>query len=376
MAEVNQSVSVPILSSLETAKKVLRDHEDPFPLQDLPNDRNDPLWGQIQDTYKLSLSQLSALKNHCCVVNLSVVAVSDVPPTVVSQENNSGVSSKRKLEEDVVDSQQRSKINKDSIDVTNISSSSEMKTLPTLASTEIIKKETSTNVSTIDMKNQKLPVTTNTPTPTVLVTKSTIPIIKSNPTPTLATNKNNNNIIQTKYSTTTNYNKPSNIFKGNNNNNNNITGGSKSYPKPNQTSGQGNNMNTTTTKSVTSSNKTTDSSGNGTIRKSVSTASSRYIPKLIPVPTSHYGSQIGSSWNQNQTQPNKQQDFVNFNGPTNVMGYTNATAMGYMSQGQGPEGTGWSTGGMFGPGAAGMGMGMGNDWGQVLYIFLHSSQPQ
>uniref|UniRef100_A0A0K6S6F5 Protein kinase domain-containing protein n=1 Tax=Chromera velia CCMP2878 TaxID=1169474 RepID=A0A0K6S6F5_9ALVE len=53
-------------TSLEQAKRKLGDGNPPFPFDDLPTDRNDNLWSQIQEKYKLTLPELSALKNERC----------------------------------------------------------------------------------------------------------------------------------------------------------------------------------------------------------------------------------------------------------------------------------------------------------------------
>ncbi len=44
-------------SSLATAKAKLHD----FPVEDLPNDPNNPLWTRIEEKYGLSLPEISAL---------------------------------------------------------------------------------------------------------------------------------------------------------------------------------------------------------------------------------------------------------------------------------------------------------------------------
>lgn len=51
-----------VLSSLENVKGKLEMML--FPFEDLPNDRNDPVWDKIEKKCDLTLPELSALKNE------------------------------------------------------------------------------------------------------------------------------------------------------------------------------------------------------------------------------------------------------------------------------------------------------------------------
>ena len=51
-------------SNLDASKRLISKIN--FPFDDLPSDRNDPLWNTIQTQAGLSLPQLSALKNARC----------------------------------------------------------------------------------------------------------------------------------------------------------------------------------------------------------------------------------------------------------------------------------------------------------------------
>ena len=45
------------------ARQKLAEGPTPYPLEDLPNDRNDDLWTEIRSEYGLTLPELAALKN-------------------------------------------------------------------------------------------------------------------------------------------------------------------------------------------------------------------------------------------------------------------------------------------------------------------------
>ena len=45
------------------ARKKLAQGPTPYPLEDLPNDRNDASWTEIRNEYGLTLPELAALKN-------------------------------------------------------------------------------------------------------------------------------------------------------------------------------------------------------------------------------------------------------------------------------------------------------------------------
>jgi hypothetical protein len=66
----SQQVASGVVAShaLSSAKQLLAEHPtEPFPFEDLPKGRADPLWDEIRVQYKLSLLQLSALKNAVCI---------------------------------------------------------------------------------------------------------------------------------------------------------------------------------------------------------------------------------------------------------------------------------------------------------------------
>ena len=84
---------IAVLSSLESAKEKLE--QNGFPFAGLPNDRNDSLWTRIEETYGLSLAEVSFLKNasagttsksvmfHCLLISIptsSMCAVSNPYP--------------------------------------------------------------------------------------------------------------------------------------------------------------------------------------------------------------------------------------------------------------------------------------------------------
>ena len=52
-----------VSASLQSAKDKLLQGASPYPLEDLPHDRADPLWNEIRTEYNLTLPELGALKN-------------------------------------------------------------------------------------------------------------------------------------------------------------------------------------------------------------------------------------------------------------------------------------------------------------------------
>lgn len=52
------------MSSFDAAARKLASAPIPYPLEDLPTDRNEPAWGDIKTEYKLSLPEMVALKNY------------------------------------------------------------------------------------------------------------------------------------------------------------------------------------------------------------------------------------------------------------------------------------------------------------------------
>ena len=76
MSPVNHSLSANLLnpkrqnpkptmaSSFESASRKLLEGTPRFPLIDLPTSRDDPLWEAVRDEYRLSLAELSSLKNY------------------------------------------------------------------------------------------------------------------------------------------------------------------------------------------------------------------------------------------------------------------------------------------------------------------------
>ena len=48
---------------------------EPFPLVDLPSDRNANLWTEIRTTYGLSLVELGALQNFACSGNYCIQSI-------------------------------------------------------------------------------------------------------------------------------------------------------------------------------------------------------------------------------------------------------------------------------------------------------------
>jgi hypothetical protein len=96
-------------SSLKEAVSILLSHAVPFPVRDLPKSMSDPLWPDICSTYKLSLPQLSALKNEYCIDNQSLLLEIRETISIVDKKLSSVDRKVDKVEEKVVSIDGRTK---------------------------------------------------------------------------------------------------------------------------------------------------------------------------------------------------------------------------------------------------------------------------